>query len=266
MTSFSVLMSLYAKERPENLKLSLNSVFNQTLVPNEVVLVEDGPLTQELYAVLDSYPTLKRIRLATNGGLGRALNEGLTHCSHQLVARMDTDDIATPDRFEKQIAVFERYSDADVVSCWVDEFEGDPSNIIATRKVPEYPYELYKYGKTRCPINHPACVFKKDVVLFAGGYQHFPLFEDYSLWVRLLLNGAKFYNIQESLLLFRASPDMYRRRGGFKHGWTEVKFQNYIRKIGYINWPTMLMNVFIRFTTRIMPNSLREFVYRDLLR
>lgn len=267
---FSVLMSLYAKERPEYLRQSLDSVFSQTLMPDEVIIVEDGPLTPDLYKVLDEYeashPTIKRVPLPVNGGLGRALNEGLKHCSCELVARMDTDDIARPDRFKKQLAVFERYPQAEVVSAWIDEFEGTPDNIISTRRLPEFPYQIYSYAKKRCPINHPVAVFNKKSILFAGGYQHFSLFEDYYLWVRLLLNGSKFYNVQESLLLFRTTPDMFKRRGGLKHAITEIKFQIFLRKIGFISFGIMIINIPIRFITRIVPNNLRAIIYHRLLR
>lgn len=267
---FSVLMSLYSKERPEYLCESLDSVFNQTLKPSEVVLVEDGPLTKELDEVMNNYsnihPELKIVPLPVNVGLGKALNEGLKHCSHELVARMDTDDIAKPDRFEKQLAIFERYPQVEVVSSWIDEFKDNPTNVISTRKLPEFPYEIYLYAKKRCPINHPVVMFKKDSVSFAGGYQHFPLFEDYFLWIRLLLNGSKFYNIQESLLLFRTSNNMYKRRGGWKHALTELHFQNYIRKLGFIGWYNFIKNVIIRFTTRILPNRIRIFIYKNFLR
>ena len=135
---------------------------------------------------------------------------------------MDTDDIASPDRFEKQLEAFRRFPQVEVVSAWIDEFSGEKNNITSTRKLPEYPYEIYKYAKKRCPVNHPVVMFRKNSILLAGGYRHFPLFEDYYLWIRLLLNGVKFYNVQESLLYFRTSPDMYKRRGGFRHALTEV--------------------------------------------
>lgn len=267
---FSVLMSIYVKERPDFLRQALDSVFNQTVVPDEVAIVEDGPLTSELYSVLDEYarrfPQLKRVPLATNGGLGKALNEGLKHCSNELVARMDTDDISVPERFEKQLKVFDDFPQAEIVSSWIDEFVESPDNIIATRKVPQYPYEVIKYGKKRCPINHPVVMFKKSSVLFAGNYQSFPLFEDYYLWVRLLMNGAKFYNIQESLLRFRTSSDMYKRRGGLRHALTELRFQNHIRKLGFISLGRFASNITIRFIARIIPNGCRMFIYRNLLR
>lgn len=268
--SFSVLMSLYAKERPEFLRQSLDSVFNQTLKADEVVLVEDGPLTDELHSVVKEFskkhPELKVVPLPVNGGLGNALNEGLKHCSNELVARMDTDDICFPDRFEKQLKIFNIYPQVEVVSSWISEFENTPDNIISVRKLPEFPYEIYSYGKKRCPINHPVVMFKKQTVQFAGGYMPFPLFEDYYLWVRLLMNGASFYNVQESLLKFRTSPEMYKRRGGLKHGLNEIKFQFKIKNLGYINTSIFLMNVSIRFLTRIIPNSWRAYIYKRLLR
>lgn len=270
MPFFSILMSIYVKERPEFLRQALDSIFDQTKIPNEVVIVEDGPLTTELYSVLDEYgklyPQLKRVPLATNGGLGKALNEGLKHCSNELVARMDTDDISVPERFEKQLKVFEEFPQVEIVSSWIDEFVDTPDNIISTRKVPQYPYEVIKYGKKRCPINHPVVMFKKSSVLFAGNYQSFPLFEDYYLWVRLLLNGAKFYNIQESLLRFRTSEDMYKRRGGLRHAITEVRFQNHIRKLGFVSFSRFMLNVPTRFIARVIPNGCRMLVYRTLLR
>lgn len=267
---FSVLLSIYHKEKPEYLLQSLDSVFAQTLRADEVILVKDGPLTEELYTVLEEfqgkYQELKTVPLKENVGLGEALNEGLKHCSHDIVARMDTDDICKPDRFEKQLAVFKNNPDIDVVSSWIDEFEGEVDNILSTRKLPETHSEIYEYGKKRCPINHPAVMFKKSAVLTAGGYMHLPLFEDYYLWVRMLVNGAKFYNIQESLLYFRTSSAMFMRRGGLKYALTEVSFLWKMHKIGYVNLISTIKSIFIRFTVRIMPNSIRGFIYKKLLR
>lgn len=267
---FSVLISLYFKEHPKYLRQSLDSVFSQTLRADEVILVEDGPLPPELDSVVKEYESnyseMKVIPLPINQGLGKALNEGLKYCSYDIVARMDTDDIAISTRFEKQINIFNEYPQADVVSSWIEEFDTESGEIISERKLPEFPFEIYEYGKKRCPINHPAVMFRKGSVQFAGGYKAFPLFEDYYLWVRLLLNGAKFYNVQESLLRFRTSKDMYRRRGGLKHAIDEVRFQRHIKKLGYISWKQFFTNVTMRFIVRIIPNSLRTWIYRHLLR
>ena len=165
-------MSLYYKENPEYLKESLNSVFGQALPPDEVVLVEDGPLTDDLYTVVtefsDKYPVLKVIPLPVNGGLGKALNEGLKHCSYDIVVRMDTDDVSKPDRFEKQVRFMECHPEIDVCSAWIDEFQDNIDNVIATKRLPETSAEIYEYGKKRCPINHPVAAFRKKAVVAAG--------------------------------------------------------------------------------------------------
>lgn len=268
--SFSVLLSLYYKENPDFLRQSLDSIFCQTMPPDEVILVEDGKLVPELYKVVEEFvsrnPNMKRVVLKGNRGLGKALNEGLKHCSYELVARMDTDDIAKPDRFEKQLKVFQEHPEVDVVGAWIDEFEEDTSHVVSVRRLPELHEDILFFAKKRNPINHPVVMFRKEAVLAVDGYQHFPLFEDYYLWVRMLMDGAKFYNIQEGLLYFRSSPDMFRRRGGLKYVGTEICFQNYLLRSHFISFSRYIQNVVIRGITRILPNSWRMFLYRLKLR
>lgn len=267
---FSVLLSLYCGENPVYLSQSLDSVFNQTLRADEVVLVEDGPLTPELETIVKKYrglySELKIVKLKKNSGLGVALNEGLKHCSNDWVARMDTDDICKPNRFERQINFIQLHPDYDLVGSWVDEFEKDNSNIISVRKVPETSEEIYCYCKGRCPVNHPTVLYKKETVLRAGGYltEYFP--EDYFLWIMMLMNDARFYNIQESLLYFRYSSETIKKRGGWKYALGEIHIQKKIYKTGFISYPLYLKNSAIRFVTRIMPLSLRKWVYNYLLR
>ena len=223
---FSVLLSLYHKESPLFLRQSLTSIFTQTLLPIEVVLVEDGPLTDELYAVIKEFtsqhPELK--------------------------------------------VIFLEHPEIDVVGAWIDEFEGEVSNVLSMRKVPEQHENILRFAKGRCPVNHPVVMFRKSAVLKAGGYKHFPLFEDYYLWVRMLMNGARFYNIQESLLFFRFSPDMFRRRGGWRYAVTEVRLQALFYKMGFIGFFSLLKNVCIRLVTRLLPNGLRSLLYKRLIR
>lgn len=267
---FSVLLSIYKKEQASYFKQSLDSLFSQTLLPDEIVLVKDGPLTNELECLVANYQQrssiLKVISLPMNNGLGKALNEGLKHCSYDIVARMDTDDIAKPDRFEKQIKVFAEHPELDVVGAWIDEFEGDTLNIISTRKLPMLSTAIYEFAKMRSPLNHPVVMFKKDAVLNVGGYLHFPLLEDYYLWVRMLMNGAKFYNIQESLLYFRFSPNMFKRRGGWRYVLNEFRFQYMIYRIGFISLNRFLINICIRLSVRLIPNCIRSFLYKKVLR
>lgn len=264
-------MSVYIKENPAYFNQSLKSILvNQTLKPAELVLVCDGDLTPELEAVIEKYsvmfPDTMKVYRKENGGLGRALNFGLPKCSFDLVARADTDDVCKPHRFERQVKLLEERPDIDLVGAWIDEFEGDVDNVTSVRKLPETPKELFEFGKKRCPVNHPVVMFRKKAVEAVGGYKHFYLFEDYYLWVRMLVNGAQFCNIQESLLWFRTSAEMFKRRGGWKYACVEAKFQWQIYRLGYIRLFDTLKNILIRFSVRILPNKIRGFVYKKLLR
>ena len=268
---FSVLMSVYAREEARFLDQALRSVLNQSAVPDQVVVVKDGPLTEELEAVLEGYIVefpgiMKIVPLDVNMGLGEALNRGLEHTSHELVARMDSDDIARPDRFEKQLAVFASDPDIAVAGSWIDEFEGDTDNIISTRMLPETPDRLKTYCGSRCPLNHPSVMFRAAAVKAVGGYRHFHLLEDYFLWGRLVAAGYKLYNIQESLLWFRSSPQMFRRRGGWKYARSEARLMKEFRRMGILSRGRMVRNIAIRFPVRIMPGPVRAMIYKRLLR
>lgn len=268
--SFAVLMSLYAKEQPSFLRQSLDSIFSQSLRADEVILVEDGPLTPELDTIVTEYaakyPELKIIPLPVNGGLGKALNEGLKHCSCDLVARMDTDDIAVPERFLKQIFFMESHPEVDICGSWLQEFQDSTENKLYIKKVPTSHDEIAEYSKSRNPLNHPSVVFRKKAVLKAGGYIPFPLFEDYYLWVRMMMNGSKFANLPECLVYFRVSLDMYKRRGGLKYAKDSAMFQWTLRKLGMISTFSAIKSSLIRGIVYILPNTLRSFVYTRFLR
>lgn len=267
---FSVLISVYKKEQPRYLQESLDSVFGQTLPPTEVVLVCDGPLTEELDEVIEHFvqqhQEMKIVRLSQNGGLGNALREGLRHCSYEVVARMDTDDICKPERFETQIHYLEKHPEIDVVGSWIDEFIEEPSHVISTRKLPEQHDDIIVFGKKRNPINHPSVVFRRSAVEKAGSYRHFLLFEDYDLWVRMILQGAKFHNIQRSLLYFRMSRDFFFRRGGQSYLRSEIQLQRLFYQSHYITWGRMAKNMLIRTTMRCIPNTWRQKAYLFFLR
>lgn len=265
---FSVLISIYCKEKASFLEEALNSVFNQTILPAEVILVKDGPLTEELESVISNYedrnPILKVISLSQNKGLGSALNEGLMHCSYDWIARMDADDICFPNRFEKQVAVIEKYPELSFISSSIAEFTNSPKEIVSYRNLPEFHEEIYKYAKTRCPLNHPAVMYRKQAVLECGGYREFP--EDYHLWVRALMKGYKFYNIQDPLLYFRSNIDTIKRRGGWKYAIAEIGHQKEFYKIGFLPYSQFLKNGISRFVIRIIPSKIRYYLYSGLLR
>ena len=267
---FSVLLSLYYKETPQYLRLSFDSIFNQTVRATEVVLVKDGKLTEELDSIIqeyvEQYPELKVVSYEKNRGLGYALNYGMQYCSYDIVARMDADDIAKPDRFEKQIKVLEEHPEIGLVTAWVEEFVGTTDHITAKRTLPETPEELYEYGKSRCPANHPVTMYRKQAVLDAGGYQTELFPEDYFLWIKMLMNGVKFYCLQESLLYFRYSPETIAKRGGLRYAIDELKIQKNIYRTGYISFSRYIFNSVSKFTVRVLPLKLRAWVYLHLLR
>lgn len=271
MKDFSLLMSVYYKDKAEWFDSALHSVLvNQSVKPSEIVLVEDGPLPDELYDLIEKYRGLFKnfvsVKIPVNGGLGNALNTGLKKCKYEIVARMDSDDISKPNRFEAQLKVLKSNPNVDIVGAWIDEFETSPSNVTSTRKLPENQESILKFARGRNPLNHPVVMFRKSAVLAADGYKHFPLFEDYSLWVRMLMNGSQFYNIQDSLLYFRFSSDMLKRRGGIKYAIDELKFQKRLLEVGFNDTPTFLRNSVIRFTSRIVPNNMRKVLYKKTLR
>lgn len=268
---YSVLMSVYHKERPEYLKQAIESIQVQSLSTNDFVLVCDGPLNDELDAViqtkqLEMGENLNVVRLAKNGGLGNALNEGIKHCKNELVARMDSDDIAYPDRCEKQIAVFNTHSEVSICSGIVEEFTTDPNTVDTKRVPPETNAEIIEFAKKRNPFNHPCVMYKKSAVKAVGSYQDFYLLEDYYLWLRMLMAGYQGYNIQEPLLYMRAGSDMYKRRAGWKYAKTQAKLFKFMKQQGFIGNGQYIKSCVIRSGSALAPNWLRKFMFERVLR
>ena len=266
---FSVLMSIYHKEKAEYFNRAMQSIWNeQTIKPNEIVLVQDGKLIDELYESINQWQEklgdiFRTIPLEENVGLGDALNIGLEKCSYEIIARMDTDDICDSERFEKQLKIFED-DNIDICSSWVSEFEEDEDEIVSHRKLPEYHGEIVTYMKARNGINHPAVMYKKESIENAGGYKKMIWFEDYYLWVRMILNGAKFYNIQESLINMRAGYGQLGRRGGLKYAIEEFKFFQRLKSIGFLSNIQFIKNILLRFTARILPKSVLKSIYKKI--
>lgn len=268
---YSVLMPVYHKERPEYLKQAIESIQVQSLSTNDFVLVCDGPLNDELDAViqtkqLEMGENLNVVRLAKNGGLGNVLNEGIKHCKNELVARMDSDDIAYPDRCEKQIAVFNTHSEVSICSGIVEEFTTDPNTVDTRRVPPETNAEIIEFAKKRNPFNHPCVMYKKSAVKAVGSYQDFYLLEDYYLWLRILMAGYQGYNIQEPLLHMRAGSDMYKRRAGWKYAKTQAKLFKFMKQQGFIGNGQYIKSCVIRSGSALAPNWLRKFMFERVLR
>lgn len=269
---YSVLMSVYKNERPEYLKQSIESMINQTIQPDQIVIVKDGPITDELQEVLHHYlnkynSLIEIVNSDKNLGLGLALNLGLCHCKNELVARMDTDDISVPDRCEKQLKVFENDIDLSILGGVIAEFIDGNSSIIGKRILPTNDCEIKTYIKKRCPFNHATVMFKKSDVLKAGGYQDWFYNEDYYLWIRMLEVGCKFANLPEILVYSRVDKNMYKRRGGFKYFKSEIQLQKYMFNKGIICFTRYIYNIIVRFIVQILvPSSIRSIIYKRFLR
>lgn len=268
MMQFSVLMSVYFREQAAYLDKALESVLiNQTLKPSELILVADGQLTDELYNTIKKYKELfhdlKLIQLPRNVGLGKALNEGLKHCSYDWVARMDSDDISMPERFERQFEYVNAHPEIDVLGTALSEFENNPNEVSVIKKCPS---NIGSYIKFRCPLNHPTVIYKKSAVLSAGGYMHCPYMEDYHLWIRMYTAGLMMTSLQESLYLFKMDFDTFKRRGGKQYVKSEYIIQKLLLSSKIISFPRFVFNVAIRCSSRIIPDLLRVFIYKTFLR
>lgn len=263
---YSVLMSLYKKEKPEYLRLALDSMLNQTVVPDEIVLVEDGPLTDELYSVLDDYPMLKRIKNETNLGLGLALNVGLKECRNELVARMDTDDCSKPERCQKQLERFLEKPYLAIIGSHIDEFIGDPSNVISQRIVPVTSEEIYEFAKKRSAFNHPAVMYSKTAVLENNGYANLKRNQDVDLFGRMQFKGYKAENIDEALLWFRSSDELAKRRKSWQNTWSYIATIRKFWKMGYSSFFDYAMVGIAQTGMYLMPVKMQNFVYKKFLR
>lgn len=268
---YSVLMSVYAKENPEYLKLSIQSMLDQTVPPDEFVLVEDGPLPAKLINVIDGFvkdnPELfKIVLLSQNKGLGPALAAGIQVCKNELIARMDSDDYSDPRRCEKELDCFINHPDLDIVGCYEAEFQDTITNVIAVHKVPEKSEEINTFMHRRCAILHPTVIYRKSAVLSCGNYHSVPLYEDYDLFIRMVRNHSKGYNLQEPLYFIRIGDDFFKRRGGFHYMKTVVTFKRKQYKEGFFSFRDYMISAWGQAFVCLLPNSLRTMFYKKFLR
>lgn len=272
MMEFSVLVSVYKNDKAEDFRTALESVtFEQTLMPTEVVLVVDGPVPDGTNRVITDFEAafprqLKVIRFEQNQGLGIALQQGMLATSNEIVMRMDSDDIAAPDRFKKQCQFMESHPDVAICGGQIVEFI-DGVGDVGKRTVPCTDSEIRKYMKSRCPFNHMTVALRRSKVLEAGNYQAWFWNEDYYLWIRMMLAGQEFANLPDTLVHVRVGRDMYMRRGGKKYFRSEVDIQKLLRRNGLISWPRYCFNVAVRWGVQVaMPNGLRSFIFQKVFR
>ena len=265
LTPFSLLIAVYHKENPDHFRLALESIWHhQIRKPSEIVLIEDGPLTPELDQVIERFEAeapVKRIRFPKNRGLGIVLAEGVHLCQNEWIARMDSDDISLPERFEKQLSYLATHPEVDIVGATIAEFNEDPGQPVAYRHLPERQSDLLAFARKRNPLNHMTVIFRKSAVLAAGNYQPFQGYEDYLLWVRMLLNGARLANLEEPLLNARVGNNMYARRHGIHFFRQELKLQREFRRLRFITLPAYYRNLMLRALPRLLPEWGIRFLY-----
>lgn len=271
MEKYSVLMSLYVKEKPEYLRLAIDSMISQTVLPNEIVIVEDGQLNDELYSVIneyvDKYPNLFNIIVNDkNIGLGLALNAGLKACKNELVARMDTDDISKPERCEMQLRVFSQKPELSIVGTFVDEFSSSINQVVSVRAVPEKQNDIYNFAKKRSAFNHPTVMFRKSKVLEVGGYSDLRRNQDVDLFGRMLFSGCKAENIGKSLLYFRANDNLAKRRKSWENTKSYISIIRRFWKIGYASFADYILIAVAQTGMFLMPIKLQHWVYKKFLR
>lgn len=270
---FSIITSVYKNDKPKYVKIALDSMLvNQTIKPTEIILVVDGPINTELTNLINSYQEkynsiFQPIFLERNQGLGNALQIGVKRAKFEYIARMDSDDICLPNRFEQQLTFLSANPNIDIVSGHIEEFIDNPSHIVGKRVVPLHNNEIYNTLKYRCPFNHVAVMFKKSSVLKVGNYQDWHYNEDYYLWIRMALANCKFANLDQTLCYVRVGKEMYQRRGGWKYFKSEYGLQKYMLNYNLINRITFIYNVIIRFVVQVlMPNRLRGWVFQKIAR
>lgn len=271
MEKYSVLMSLYVKEKPEYLCLAVESMIKQTVKPDEIVIVEDGPLNDALYRIVaqykEKYPDLFTIVVnERNLGLGLALNEGLKACRNELIARMDTDDISKPERCEKQLKAFADNPKLSIVGAYVDEFYSDPKEVISTRVVPQKYNEIYQFAKKRSAFNHPVVMYKKSSVLENGGYSDLRRNQDVDLFGRMLFAGCKAENIGEALLWFRSNDDLAKRRKSWENTKSYIDTIKCFWKMGYASFENYILVAVAQTGMFVLPIKVQHWVYKTFLR
>jgi glycosyltransferase involved in cell wall biosynthesis len=265
----SVLLAVWAGDRPDFLAAAFESVVQvQTRRPDQVVVVRDGPIGGQLARRIEELAAASPVRvdvveLPRNVGLGPALDAGLAACRHPIVARMDADDISLPHRFAVQLPIIS--SGVDIVGSGLIEFEHDPDEVLGIRTPPTDPADIRERARFAIPFNHPTVMYRRDLVLAVGGYTDFARMEDYLLWAKMILAGARVANVAEPLVKYRVGAGAYARRGGLGQLRAELAVQRRFRRLGFTTRNQYLRNVLVRGGYRLVPERLRRSAYRRLI-
>ena len=266
---FSLLMTVYYKEKPGNLRESIESALHNTIPPSEFVIVKDGELTPQLESVLGVYmnnPIFKIIGYKKNKGAGLASRLGVENCKYDLIARLDSDDICDVKRFEKELNFLINNPEYGIVGSNTIQFADNVTNVVNRKHLPENDEEIRKFSKRRNPFITSSIMMYKKFIFEAGGYQDCYLCEDYDLWTRMLALGTfKAYNFQENLVFMRVDKNFYKRRGGLKYCKAICKFKKRLYKSGYMSYKDYFITKNSTIIVSLMPGFLREWIYKGIL-
>ena len=264
----SVILPVHAAVAPGELAAALASLSQQTLVPDEVVIVADGPLSVAHDVELERYaqtrPEVRTIRLSTNRGAGVATQAALTAARHTWVAKVDADDLLMPHRLESQLRRLTS-SGADVCSTAMVEFVGSPDHVVGTRTTPVTHGEFARLMRYRNPVNHPTVMFRRAAAVDSGGYRHLPYLEDYDLWARMLRDGATFVGLAEPLVSFRTDGMLSRRRQ-LSALRSELLLQPRLHRYGVVSAARMPLNLALRCGFLLLPMPVLRVAYGRIFR
>lgn len=269
---YSVLMSVYKKDDPNWLLTALQSIYEkQTKKPDEIVVVFDGPLTDELYEVLSEFrkgkeEIVKYYPQEINQGLGAALRIGSTYCTGDYIFRMDSDDISDGRRFERQAAYVESHTDVDVLGTDIAEFKCSPNEKMRVRSCPATHEGIASMGKSRTPMNHMSVCIKRSALEKCGGYESCLLMEDYYLWLRMIVAGCHLENIHESLVYVRTGDSFIGRRSAKQQISSRKFLQKYMLEHKMINHVQACINMMKIRVLVYSPPKIKNFVYDKVLR
>lgn len=268
---YSVLMSVYVKEKPANLTESLESILQQTVPPDELVLVCDGKLTDELNVIIKAFESeyseiFHSVRLLENVGTGMAANEGIKACRNELIAKMDSDDICVPDRFRLQLMMFVKNPKLDMIGGYIEEFDDATRQPIAIKKTPLTHEEILKFAKRRNPFNNQTLVYRKSFAQKVGGYTDIKRCEDYEFITKMLMEGAVCENLPEVLVKYRVTKDNYKRRKNSANTKSFIKVRWGLHKAGFSSLWDFLVPTVAQLILFIMPERFTGWAYKKFLR
>lgn len=269
---YSVLMSIYDKETPAFFDESIKSMLAQTVLPEQIVIVEDGPINENLTSIISKYiaeysDLFTVVTISANNGLANALNEGLKACRNELVARMDTDDISLPSRCKRQLSLFQNHPELSLIGTNIDEFIDDPDKIISSRVVPSEESEILKFSRRRNPFNHPTVMFRKSDVMRMGGYNvKRRRAQDFELFTSMIHEGCRATNINESLLKFRYNENSFERRKTWSHCMAYVQVVYTFWRMGYSSLGDLILVFCGQAVVHFVPQKIMKFIFNSVLR